>query len=101
KNREGSSHNRRFTMKALALSAAALALALTAFTAPASAQFFGGGGFSSTSTSTSTDFFGNRRTGTRRTSDNGFTRCRSITVNRSDGLGDNASRTIRQCRPDF
>jgi hypothetical protein len=81
--------------------AATVAVVGLGFAAPASAQFFPGGGFSSTSVQTGTDLFGNRRTLVRRVSDNGFTRCRSITANTSNVFGGSSSRTIRQCRPDF
>jgi hypothetical protein len=81
-------------MKTLAVLGAALAISLT-FAAPASAQFFGGGSVSVTRTST--DIFGNRRSVTRRISDNGFGgRCVSVTRRISDGF-DSASRTVRRC----
>jgi hypothetical protein len=82
--------------------AATVAVVGLGFAGSANAQFFpGGGGFSSTSVQTGTDLFGNRRTLIRRVSDNGFTRCRSITANTSNVFGGSSSRTIRQCRPDF
>lgn len=89
-------------MKTLAVLGATLAISF-ALAAPASAQFLGGGGFlgggnSISVTRSSTDAFGNRRSVTRRISNNGFGGvCRSITRRASDGFGDSQSRTVRQC----
>ena len=83
-------------MKTLAILGAALAISLT-FAAPASAQFFGGGS-SVSITRTGTDIFGNRRSVTRRISDNGFGgRCLSVTRRISNDFGNSASRTVRRC----
>jgi hypothetical protein len=47
------------------------------------------------------DNLGNRRVVYQRESDNGFVRCKTVTVRSSNGMGDSASRTMRRCAPDF
>jgi len=90
-------------MRNILFGLAAVALVSVSFAAPASAQFLGGGGFlgggsSISITRSSTDAFGNRRSVTRRISNNGFGGvCQSVTRRASDGFGDTASRTVRRC----
>lgn len=49
----------------------------------------------------SVDNFGNRRTVVQKESDNGFVRCKTVTLRSSNANGDSASRTMRRCAPDF
>jgi hypothetical protein len=85
-------------MKTLAVLAAAPAISL-ACAGTASAQRFAGSSVSETRTTI--DAFGNKRSVTRRTTDEGGLTCETVTRRSKNALGDTASRTERRCAADF
>lgn len=85
-------------MKTLAVLAAALAISL-ACVGTASAQRFAGSSVSETRTIT--DAFGNKRSVTRRITDEGGLTCQTVTRRSQNASGDTASRTERRCAADY